>query len=95
MGIFGRGEPIIKEYECNGRKYYLSTLNRKQMKQFKRAMEGQLACMRANNYPGFLASLADVVAILLSVKREEGLDLPFRFIVEVISDLHNMGVGGR
>lgn len=102
MGLFGKEKPI-KEYSISGRKLYLYEVTRKRKKKLERNQQNQAAHLRNSNWAGFFESLAEMAALFLTPEgdhpdkkdvravREELRDLPYRFISEVIDDIHKMG----
>lgn len=103
MGIFGK-EKTIKEYSCGGRKFYLYEVTKKRREKLDRNQQNQEAHLRNSNWAGFGRALAEMAAIMLSPEgdhpdkknvdavREEIQGLPFRFVFEVLGDLHDMGM---
>ncbi len=100
--IFGKGKPI-KVYNCAGLQYHFFELTKEQKKQLARIQQRQQAHLLNEDWAGFFGELASMVAIFLvpaggrqkamdiAAVREEITDLPYRFICEVLADVHKMG----
>ena len=101
MSLFGKEKPI-KEYSIGDRKFYLFELTRKRKKKLERNLQNMKAHLLNSNYVGWLGSLAEMAAIRLTPEgdhpdrknivaiREEILDLPLRFVAEVLDDIHGV-----
>lgn len=103
MGIFGKEKPK-KEYACGERKFYLYEVTKNRRKKLDRNLQNQEAYLRNSNWAGFGGALAEMAAIFLTPEGdhpdkknvaavcEEIQGLPFRFVFEVLHDLHESGM---
>jgi hypothetical protein len=107
MRLFGK-RPIrlytFRDQSGLIRTFHLFQMSERQKERFKRNIQNQEAHLRNSNWSGWLTSFAEMAAILLTpagsnpekkdidALREEILDLPLRFVAEVINDVFETGM---